>query len=400
MISVRDEEAIAARLVAAYDAVDMLQPITQDYPGLDVAAAYRVLHRVEVQRVAQGWQPVGRKIGFTNTTIWARYGVYQPMWAHIWRHTVHRAPNGVATLPLKGFVQPRIEPEVVFGLEAALPASGDPAAALACVAWMAAGFEIVQSHFPEWRFTAADCTAAFGLHGALVVGAPVVLTPELRANLHELLPRFQLTLRRGADVVDRGVGSNVLGGPAHALAHLAAVLAGQPWAPPLARGEIVTTGTLSDAWPVAAGETWTSEYGALPVSGLATVLHLSEGGFGAASRSARRTILPAPGPSAEVAARACEATMNAATASTRLTASPAARASAASRSSSRTSPRCHAAVPHRSPASMPCSPSSARVPFQRAGAVRPCRKKGDPVKKSGNARAAADTPRARRGAAL
>jgi 2-oxo-3-hexenedioate decarboxylase len=78
-----------------------------------------------------------------------------------------------------------------------------------------------------------------------------------------------LALSRGDTVIDRGVGANVLGSPALALAHLARLLAEQPNAPKLAAGEIVTTGTVTDAWPVAAGEVWTSDYGSLGIKGLA-----------------------------------------------------------------------------------------------------------------------------------
>ena len=46
------------------------------------------------------------------------------------------------------------------------------------------------------------------------------------------------------------------------------MLAAQPEAPPLAAGEVITTGTVTDAWPVVAGETWTSDYGALGIGGL------------------------------------------------------------------------------------------------------------------------------------
>jgi 2-keto-4-pentenoate hydratase len=77
-----------------------------------------------------------------------------------------------------------------------------------------------------------------------------------------------VTLSRGDTVVDRGIGANVLDSPALALGHLARLLAGQPAFPPLAAGEIVTTGTVTDAWPVAAGETWSSDYGALGIEGL------------------------------------------------------------------------------------------------------------------------------------
>jgi 2-oxo-3-hexenedioate decarboxylase len=76
-------------------------------------------------------------------------------------------------------------------------------------------------------------------------------------------------LSRGDTVIDRGVGANVLGSPALALAHLARLLADQPQSPKLAAGEIVTTGTVTDAWPVAAGEVWTSDYGVLGINGLA-----------------------------------------------------------------------------------------------------------------------------------
>jgi len=146
--------------------------------------------------------------------------------------------------------------------------AGDPQFDLAAVEWIAAGFEIVQSHFPEWKFAAADCTAAFGLHGALVVGAPLVLTDANRGSLALSLTTFELTLTGDEEFVDRGVGGNVLGSPVNALAHLVHVLATQPQFAPLAAGEVITTGTITDAWSVREGESWRSDYGALGLAGL------------------------------------------------------------------------------------------------------------------------------------
>jgi len=263
-----DIGAIAGRLIAAYDSATTLAPITAGDPDFDVAAGYDVLREIESRRTAGGWIPVGRKIGFTNRTIWPRYGVYLPMWAHVWSHTVHYATAARATLALGPFVQPRIEPEVVFKLKAPVPVAADARAALDCVEWIAPGFEIVQSHFPAWKFAAADCTAAFGLHGALVIGAPLAVTDRNRAELAAALPGFTLTLRCAGAMIDTGVGANVLDSPALALVHLAGVLAGQPQFPPLAAGEIITTGTVTDAWPVAPGQTWTSDYGALGLPGV------------------------------------------------------------------------------------------------------------------------------------
>ena len=84
-----------------------------------------------------------------------------------------------------------------------------------------------------------------------------------------MLPALQIVLRKNGAEADRGVGANVLDGPLHALAHIVGVLARQSEAPPLAAGEIVTTGTITDAHPVAPGETWSTEVLGVPLPGLA-----------------------------------------------------------------------------------------------------------------------------------
>lgn len=263
-----DLTAIAERLIEAYDSATTVAPFSASMPDFTVADAYDVLAEIEARRRAQGWRSVGRKIGFTNQTIWERYGIFQPMWAHTWSHTVQDAEADQARLSLAKMVQPRIEPEVVFGLKGAVPLTDDPSVLLDSIDWLAPGFEIVQSHYPDWRFTAADCTAAFGLHGALVVGTRVPVTDSNRAFLQETLPSFQATLSQGGEVIGRGTGANVLGSPLMALARLVRVLSELPQFPPLAAGEIVTTGTLTDAWPVQPGETWSSDYGELGLKGL------------------------------------------------------------------------------------------------------------------------------------
>jgi len=258
----------ADRLLVAADGGPQIAPITDADPHFGVERAYETLAMLHARRIAQGWRPVGRKIGFTNRTIWPRYNVYRPMWSHVWDRTVADAPHGVASIDVSATHEPRIEPEIVFGLAAPLPAAGGAREMLDAVAWIAAGFEIVHSVFPGWRFRAPDCTAAFGLHARLVVGPRRTVGADERDALFAILPSFEVTLRRNGAVVDTGTGANVLGSPAHALAHLRDVLAAQPFFPPLAAGEIVTTGTITDAMPLAAGETWTSDYGALPVRGL------------------------------------------------------------------------------------------------------------------------------------
>jgi len=264
--------AVADRLDAAFLSGRQVPCLTTGDPAFDVAAAYDVLSDLHARRIARGWKPVGRKIGFTNTTIWARYGVDRPMWSHVWDRTVTLAQGDRVELALDGLMEPRIEPEIVFGIAAPLPAGDDPVEVLKAVAWIAPGFEIVHSVFPDWKFAAADCAAAYGLHGALGVGTRVPVSDTNRARVAAELEAMAVALMRGDALVDRGIGANVLGSPVKALMHLRDVLARQPWALPLAAGEIVTTGTITDAQPVHPGESWRATFAALELHDLTAAL--------------------------------------------------------------------------------------------------------------------------------
>jgi 2-oxo-3-hexenedioate decarboxylase len=258
--------AVAEELIELSASGHVAPPFSARYPKLDADMGYRAMRRLHQHRLALGWKPAGRKIGFTNRTIWARYGVRQPIWGFVYDHTLLTAADGRAEVPLEGLAQPRIEPEICFGLRAPPPRSHDAHAILAAIDWVAHSIEIVQTFHPDWQFSLPDCTAANGLHGRLVLGrkVPVADIPDLEARL----PAARVVLRRGGRKVDEGVGANVLDSPLYALAHLVEVLAIQPEFEQLHAGEIVSTGTLSDAHPVKAGETWSTDFEGLPLPGL------------------------------------------------------------------------------------------------------------------------------------
>jgi 2-oxo-3-hexenedioate decarboxylase len=205
-------------------------------------------------REARGEIAIGRKIGFTNRTTWPDYA---PMWGYVYDYTVHDLAAIGQTFSLAGLVEPRIEPEIVFRLAAAPTPDMDERALLGCVDAVAHGFELVQSIFPGWVFTAPDAVAAFGVHGALLLG-PWHLAAANEEDWEQALSSFAVDLQRDGEVVDRGHASNVLGGPLSALRHLVELLARDSVNPPLAAGEIVTTGTLTRVPRVAPGKMWST----------------------------------------------------------------------------------------------------------------------------------------------
>ncbi len=236
--------------------------------GLTLEAAYETALAVRRLRMARGEQPRGYKVGFTNRTIWPRYNVFAPIWGSVWDSTLTLC-EGEGRLSLAHTCQPRIEPEIVFGLKGA-PATGATLDDLfEAIDWVAPGFEVVQSHLPEWKFQAADAVADSGLHARLLVGCRTAVR-ELAADadtLDTLLAGARVSLFKDNQLAEDGQGYNVLDGPLRALLHFTQTLRACPGAPDLQPGDVVTTGTWTDAWPVAPGEHWSARFTS-PLSGL------------------------------------------------------------------------------------------------------------------------------------
>ncbi len=258
-----DSGETAKQVLATLDSGAQMTPISQT-SGLDLEAGYRIGADIRRLREARGERPVGRKIGFTNAGIWDQYGIHAPIWGYMYETTVFDiADLAGGRLDVSAFPEPRIEPEIMLGLSRAPEPGMDEAALGGCIEWVAHGFEIVKSPFPGWAFGAGDA-ALFGLHGAYVSGPRVAAAEALLSAL----PALGVTLRRDGETMDSGKGANVLGGPLTALRHLVGVLANDPDNPPLAAGEIVTTGTMTAAFPVTPGETWQSDIAGVPLQGL------------------------------------------------------------------------------------------------------------------------------------
>jgi 2-oxo-3-hexenedioate decarboxylase len=213
---------------------------TRDAVSLDVA--YELGQDLERERVSAGWRPAGWKLGFTNQALWSRLGLDRPIRARIYQETLCGADLDSAEL-----VQPRIEPEIVVGFGADVPQMSDPEVIAAAVEWVAAGLEVVHCHFERWEMTPAEAVADAGVHAALAIGPRAAVKADAVRSL--VVATCQLLL--DGVVTATGSGADVLGGPLDALHWL---LRGLPGG--LRAGEIVTTGTLTQAMPLQPGQRW------------------------------------------------------------------------------------------------------------------------------------------------
>lgn len=232
---------------------------------LTLEDAYDVAFEIFRKRLGAGLRLAGRKIGMTNRRMWAQYGVDGPLWGYVYNRSL-RTEGADVSYSLAGLVEPKIEPEIVFGLRAVPKSGASHEELLACIEWVAHGFEIVHSHVRGWGFTAAQAVADFGLHASLLVGTRVPVA-NLRDPLRALR-EFRISLFCNGEERDHGTGASVLDSPLNALGFLVKALADAPQYPPLQPWEVVTTGTLTAALPVSRGENWQTQIEGIELDGM------------------------------------------------------------------------------------------------------------------------------------
>lgn len=246
--------------------------LTTSNPGFDTVSAYKVSAALAGSRVStdNGQQyPVGRKIGFTNQNIWSEYNVNEPIWGYLWKTGTHHGVRHKTGLQRKSLnLQPRIEPEIIFGLKKTPHSSMTEKEALQCVQWVAQGFEVVQSLFKDWKFSAADTIAMNALHRSLHIGEKMNVGDRNIAALLSQLESFTVDLCCFDKLVETGAGRNVLGSPVKALLHLCKTLENQNLHPQLLPGEIIATGTLTNALPITIKDKWSTQLRGIDLQGL------------------------------------------------------------------------------------------------------------------------------------
>ena len=265
----------AHALMKAREAGTLMAPLTQQ-TDLSIADAYDIAKSILDARIAQGEVPVGRKIGFSNRKMWPLYGNSEPMtgpiWSTLFDSTVQFAHDNKALHKLTKAQQPRIEPELVFKLARTPEPDVDLEGLGECLEWMAHGFEIVVSPFKNWQFEPADAIAAFGLHRALIIGEPKMLSRASKRHLHNVLSGASVSLSRSnletSELVAAGFAKDVMDSPLHALLALHQELQEQNQFTPLQAGELITTGSWTDALPIKRGEVWSSAFSQLNLPGL------------------------------------------------------------------------------------------------------------------------------------
>jgi 2-keto-4-pentenoate hydratase len=255
-----DAESLAREIIWAARNGEMISVLPSSRPGFDLDAAYAVEDLLKRSREADSHKSVGLKVGYANKAMWRVFKIETLVWAHMYDDTVHYFENNDAQIAISRPRSLKVEPEIVFALKRPVTAEAlDAAAALACVDWLALGFEIIDCPYPEWKFQPSDFVAPYGLHAGLVVGEKIRVESDAITRLVDELSRFALRISKNGEFVEEGGGKNSLRSPALCLAELGSSVSRRSPDRPLRLGDLVSTGTLTAGHLTASGDRWRAE---------------------------------------------------------------------------------------------------------------------------------------------
>jgi 2-oxo-3-hexenedioate decarboxylase len=236
---VADVTALAERLTRARTTRTAVPQLSDDTPDLDLETGYAVQRLLREDRGPL----VGWKLGVTSRAKQQQVGVESPIYGFLAGDHVLDLGE---PLPVAEHINPRCEPEIVFVMGRDLSGAHVTATeVLAATAGVAVGIEVLDSRYTDYRFTMPDVVADNASAGRYVVGTPV------RPDGIDLR-LVGVVLEHNGDVVATASGAASLGHPAAAVAWLVRSLAGSDEG--LRAGEVILSGGLTAAVPVAAGD--------------------------------------------------------------------------------------------------------------------------------------------------
>jgi 2-keto-4-pentenoate hydratase len=246
-------QELAAMLLAAEMSRKPMAPLTESDPGITVEEAYRIQLRMMEVKKSQGQVVVGKKIGITSRAMQVMLGVNEPDYGHILDGMV--VPEG-ESIRAGDLIQPRTEGEIAFILKEDLQGPGVTLTeVIRCSTGVIPALEVIDSRIRDWKIRLPDTVADNASSARIVLGGKV--TPVLGLDLRTV----GMVLEKNGEPAATAAGAAVLGNPAQAVAWLANKLAA--YKIPLVKGEVILSGSLTAAVPVAAGDFIRADFGPL-----------------------------------------------------------------------------------------------------------------------------------------
>ncbi|HBC96519.1 MAG TPA: 2-keto-4-pentenoate hydratase [Clostridium sp.] len=250
-------EEIAKKLLESELAGTPIAPLTEKYPGLSIEDAYRIQLAGVNMKLSQGRKVIGKKIGLTSRGMQKLLGVNEPDYGHLLDDMLVLEGD---TLKRSDLIAPKVEGELAFVLKDTLRGPGVTIADVyRATEGIFPSFEIVDSRIEDWKIKLPDTISDNASSARLVLGSRMASIKDIDLKL------IGMMYEKNGEMVNSGVGAEVWGNPAAAVAWLANKLSTFDIA--LEKGEIILSGAFTAAEKAEAGDVFTvSFYGLGSVS--------------------------------------------------------------------------------------------------------------------------------------
>lgn len=245
-----DIRAAAEAILRAEQGAAVMPALSTRHPGLGLDDAYRIQDDLNAMRQRQGAAFAGYKIGLTWRTTQIACGLDGPVFGRILAGAVHASG---ARLAAGRHVAPHVEMELAFimGRDVDAPLE-TPEAVLEATASLVPALELVDFHMAPPR-SVADTVSDNSAFAGVVLSERRFAPRDLDTSW------LGATLARNGLVEETGLSAIGMGDPAVCVAWLANTLLKRGRR--LSRGDLVMSGAIARALPVAAGDTFEADFG-------------------------------------------------------------------------------------------------------------------------------------------
>jgi 2-keto-4-pentenoate hydratase len=242
---------VAHALHRAEHTKEPLDPLTDEYPDIDIADAYAIqLEGIRERMEAHGGQIVGWKVGATSKAIQHMFNIEEPDFGHLLDSM--RIDEGT-DFDCAEMIWPRVEPEIAFQLKSDLRGPGITAEqVIEATEFLIPSLEVIDSRIRDWRIKLWDTIADNASCGRFVLGRQRTPVGDFKLDL------IGMNYFVDGELVSTASSAAVLGNPAAAVAWLANTLS--PYGHYLHAGQIIMPGSLVAAVDAKPGSTIRADF--------------------------------------------------------------------------------------------------------------------------------------------
>lgn len=249
-----DIQKAAQQLLEAERTKAPIAPLTKTYEKISAQDAYRIQLAQIDEKVQNGAEIKGLKIGLTSKAMQEMLNVHIPDYGFVLNTMMYGED---AAIPIESFLQPKVEFEIAFVFKKALGgAEVSVEDVIEAVDYIVPAVEIIDSRIEDWNIRFEDTVADNGSSAGAILGSQKTALSDIAD-----IAAIPMTVLKNGEWLDEATSAAVLGNPLNAVVWLVKAL--DEYGISIKPGMFVLSGALAKAVPFEADDFFEADFGVL-----------------------------------------------------------------------------------------------------------------------------------------